>query len=152
MQTTLIVCRGTLLPLRSPKASLVDKRQSTTLWRRNRSQPMIENNCIATPLTRSTSVVIKVIICALLEDSLSCSVISSPGTASSELSSKFCVTGSRGAAEEAISFLAKVLAKRTVLSSTLMRVCRRVVDSHNCSISRRSDQSSYAILLCQCTH
>jgi hypothetical protein len=94
--------------------------------------PTREKKCQLNSATRSTSVVINVIICALLEKSSSgvSFFFSSAGTEAS-LGVGGEVPGSEDGVEpddEATSFLTSVFAKRMVLSCTLRRTCRVVVE------------------------
>jgi hypothetical protein len=126
-----------------------------------RGIPTRANICQANSLTRSTSVVIRVIICALLEKSLSPSSAFFAGC-----SSAFSFSGTVvcrgivsvafpagpvssesdfGAAEEATSFRTSVFAKRTELSWILNRTWTAVVASdHNWPLTFQGNQQRSA--------
>lgn len=106
--------------------------------------PTSANMCHANSLTRSTSVVIRVMIWALLEKSPSsssaafpgCSAVSAAATVVSWVGMRAAAWGTLvvsdsdfGAAEEAMSFRTSVFAKSTELSWTRRRTWMVVVDS-----------------------
>lgn len=110
----------------------------------SKDSPTRENTCQAKSLTRSTSVVINVMICALLEKSSSSSFLPSTDDDEPEASISACweAVGAGGGELEATSFRTSVLAYRIELSWILRRTWIAVVaNDHNCPVTRICKQT-----------
>ena len=115
--------------------SLMQAKKAATGAASSYDAPTSVNMCQANSLTLSTSVVISVMICALLEKSPSSSFFSELSDAVSVMFLSLALF-SDGPEDEATSFLTSVLAKRIEFSCTRMPTCNVVVErDHICPLT-----------------